>query len=61
MRGGDKILAAILATIDQKVHGGEICRVQQTFQTGPTIPPFYPIVRLLPHPMVQLLPTPNPG
>ena len=34
MRGGDQILAVILATIDQKVRGREIRRTRQTFQSG---------------------------
>ena len=36
MHGRHQILAAILATIDQKVRGGEIHRTQQTFQSGTT-------------------------
>ena len=34
MRGGDQILAAILATIDRKVRGAFLRRMWQTFQTG---------------------------
>ena len=34
MRGGDQILAAISATIDQKVRVRFLRRARQTFQTG---------------------------